>query len=282
MEIYKDIPIVNDLLSKLEEFEPNDRYEWPLNIETAWDDRPRKLYIHSENYIKLYDIINNRDILYNHADNMLRTNRTLSEIIDRLSKNRKFIKENYSEENHEKYKHICVLFGLRLDILRCRLRGEEGGQYHHDYFCLRDLPRLKCKYGHIKNLTYMRNGTPDYRAESIFGNEYEIKIMTRNIICFTESQLLNFDRNVNILTYKRDDSSFLINSVGAEFDNHIKFGDLYDSMLKNRVIFPHKFGGVLLNKRLSIYQIVVDGSRYKARSIIEKRYNEERHYAKNY
>lgn len=277
MSIYKDTSIRDKLLSKLEEFEPSADYEWPPTIETAWDDRPKKLHVHSDNYIKLYDIINNRDVLYNHADNLLRTYNTLLEIMNRLYKNREFIKVNY-----DRYKHNCVLYGLRLDILRCRFRGEEGGQYHHDYFCMRDLPRLECRYGYIENLTYMKNGTPDYRAESKFGNEHEIKIMTRNIICCTEKQLLKFDRNVNILTYRRDDSDFLINSVGAKFDNHIKFGDIYDSMLKNRIIFPHKFGNKLLDRSLTSYQIVVDGSRQKARSIIEKRHMEERHHTGNY
>lgn len=270
MTIYKDKSITNDLLSKLEEFEPNDKYEWPPTIETAWDDRPKKLYVHSENYIKLYDIITNRDILYNHADNMLRTYNTLSEIMNRLSKNRQFIKIN-----RELYKHNCTLYGLRLDILRCRIRGESGGQYHHDYFCMRDLPIFGCRYGHIENLTYMKNGTPDYKAESIFGNEYELKFMTRNTLCFTKKQLQQFNRNVNILTYKRDDSIFLINSVGARFDNHIKFGDIYDSLLKNRIIFPHKIGNKLLDNTHMIYRIIVVDSPEGARSIIKNRYMEE-------
>lgn len=273
MTIYKDRSITNDLLSKLEEFEPKDKYEWPLTIETAWDDRPKKLYVHSDNYIKLYDIINNSDVLYNHEDNLLRTHNTLSEIMNRLSKNREFIKINY-----DRYKHNCVLYGLRLDILRCKLRGESGAQYHHDYFSMRDLPRLGCRYGHIENLTYMKNGTPDYRAESLFGNQHEYKFMTRNIICCTKDQLRLFDRNVNIFTYKRVDSISRINHVGAEFDNHIKFGDMYGAILKNKIHFQHKFGDKLLDNKLMVYQITVDGSEEVARSIIKQRYEREQCY----
>lgn len=35
MTIYKDRSITNDLLSKLELFEPKDKYEWPLTIEIS-------------------------------------------------------------------------------------------------------------------------------------------------------------------------------------------------------------------------------------------------------
>lgn len=258
MAIYKNRSIREGLLTKLEELEPSSEFSKFSGVE-KWDE----LYEHSDNYFKLYSIIKN------YGDDLPYIHGTLLDIMNRLFKNREFIKTDY-----DKYRHNCKLYNLRLSILERRLKHESGGQYHHDYFCMRDLPKLGCRYGCIENLTHMRNGTPDYRAESIFGSEHEIKIITRNIICFTRDQLLTFDRHVNILTYKRADSP-RINSVGAEFDNHIKFGDMYDALLKNKIYFSHKFGNRLLDSKLMIYQVTVEGSSDIARSIIKNRHMDE-------
>lgn len=237
MTIYKNRPIRDELLSKLEEFEPNSEFSKFSGIE-KWDE----LRQHSDNYFKLYGIIKN------YGNDLPYIYNTLSDIMNRLFKNREFIKTDYA-----KYKHNCKLYNLRLSILECKLKRESGGQYHHDYFCMRDLPKFGCIYGNIENLMYMKNESPDFIAESKFGKEWEIKMMTRNKITFTHSQLEKFNRNFNILIYRKVEPNLYIgriNHVGAEFHNHIKFGDIYDVSLDRKSYFPHKIGNRLLDNIL--------------------------------
>ena len=262
MIIYKDRSIYEQLLSKLEEFEPSSKFSQFSGIE-KWDE----LRQHSDNYFKLYNIIKNyrNDLSYIHN--------TLYEIINRLSKNLEFIKTDY-----DRYKHNCKFYNLRLNILECRLQHESGGQYHHNYFSTRDLPKFGCRYGHIDNLMHMKNGSPDFVAESKFGNEWEIKMMTGNKITFTHTQLEKFNKNCNVLIYRKiEPNSYIhrLNHVGAEFHNHIKFGDVYDVLLEKKSYFSHKVGDRLYDNIPIIYQIEVEDSLESAKSIIKNRYIQE-------
>ena len=253
MIIYKNRCTYDELLSKLEEFEPNSKFSEDM----GWDGLP----IHSKIYYKLYNIIKN----YNYINDLPYIREILSQIMNGLIKN-------------PRHEYIYKFYNSRLCILECRLQHESGGQYHHDYFCMRDLPKLGCIYANIENLMYMKNGSPDFKAESIFGNEWEIKIIAGNKIIFTHSQLEKFNRNVNLLIYRRTEPNAYvhrINHVGAVFHNHIKFGDIYDALLDKKSYFPHKFGNRLLDNIPIIYQIDVEDSLESAKSIIECRYRQE-------
>lgn len=259
MTAYKNRSIRDELLHRLEEFEPNSKFSEFYGIE-KWDD----LHQHSDNFFKLYNIIKNygKDLPYMHN--------ILLNIINRLFKNREFIKTDYN-----RYKHNCKLYNLRLSILECRLNNESGGQYHHDYFSMRDLPKFGCVYENIINLMNMKNGSPDFIVETIFGKEWEIKMMIRNKLTFTHSQLEKFNRDVNILIYRKVEPNLYIhkiNHVGAEFHNHIKFGDVLDVLLENKSYFQHKFGNRLLDNMPIIYQIDVEDSPENAKYIIKNRY----------
>lgn len=268
MPVYKDRSVSDELLSKLELFESSDCYKWPLTIETAWEqtDEQRSKSVHSDNYVKLYDIIDENK---NNYDNLLRIRNILSDIIDKLSKNRNFIETDY-----DRYKYNRELYSLRLDILRLRLKGERLNTCQHDYLGMEWLPKFGCKYVDIKNLTDYRDGTPDFRAVSSFGNEWEVKIVKGNVIYFTRLQLERFKKDVNILIFKtvRYSSRMnTINNIGCEFHNHIKFSDIYDAVLGNKNHFQHKFGDRLLGGYVT-YKIHVADSEDSAKHILENRY----------
>ncbi len=255
MIIYENRRIRDELLSKLEEFEPSSKFSKSV----GWDELP----IHSDNYFKLYSIINN------YESDLSYLRHTLLEIIDKLSKSRKFIERDYG-----KYTHYCRLYNLRLSILECRLQYGSGGRYHHEYFAMEYLPMLGCKPGQIHNLMGEKNGSPDFKAESIFGNEWEIKMITGNKIAFTRLQLKKFNRNVNILIY-RIVESHSYNHIGAKFHNHIKFGDIYDVLLEKKSYIRCKIGNKLLNNIPVVYQITAEDSSDSAKSIIKNRYIQE-------
>lgn len=268
MSIYKDRSIINELLSQLEVFEPSECYRWPPTIETAWDQPTSEISkrLHSDNYIKLYDIINEHK---NNFNNLLYMRDVLPEIMDKLSKNRNFIKTDY-----DRYKYYCLLHGLKLDILGRKLKGERLNTCLHDYLGMEWLPKFGCKYMDIKNLTGYRDGTPDFRAVSSYGNEWEVKVATGNNIYVTRLQLKCFKKDVNILIFKTVRYGSRMNriyNIDCEFHNHVKFGDICDVILERKSNFQHKIGNRLLGGPVT-YQIHVSDSEESAKSILENRY----------
>lgn len=269
MPVYKDRSVSDELLSKLEMFEPSDYYKWPPTIETAWEQTEEQISksVHSDNYIKLYDIIDEHK---NNFNNLPYMRNILSDIIDKLSKNRNFIETDY-----DRYKYNRELYSLRLDILRLRLKGERLNTCLHDYLGMEWLPKFGCKYVDIQNLTCYRDGTPDFRAVSSFGNEWEVKVVIGNVIYFTRLQLERFKKDVNILIFKtvRYSSNMnTINNIGCEFHNHVKFSDICDVVLGKKSHFQRKIGNRLLGGYVT-YQIHVADSEDGAQSILANRYN---------
>jgi hypothetical protein len=248
MAIYENRDIRESLLFKLEEFEPSSKFSDCM----GWDGKS----IHSDTYYKLYDIITNyrNDLQYIHD--------LLSQVMKRCS------------GAHEYYRKLC---NLRLSILECRLRRACVETYQQDYLGMKDLPKFGCKHKDIENLTGYRNGTPDFRAVSPFGNEWEIKVIIGNRIVFTRAQLDNFDQNVNILVYRKAEYSSHIDRVrhvGCKFHNHIKFGDICNVLLGKKSYFEHKIGNKLLDYARIVYHISVEDSQYGATSIMVHRYQQ--------
>lgn len=255
MTIYKNRDVRGELLSKLEEFEPSSEFSEVM----GWDG----LHTHSDIYFKLYDIINN------YGSRLPYIRDILLRIMNELMKS-------------PRYGHDYKIHGLRLNILECRLQQKPIGTYLHQFLAIQDLPKFGCK--NIESHIDDRNGFPDYTCESAFGNEWEIKIMIGNKICFTHSQLENFKKDVNILIYRKIEPYSYIHSLNdtcCQFHNHIKFSDIYDVLLGKRSYFQHKIGNKLLDNAPIIYQIKLEDPldpldpSENAKSIIKRRYVRE-------
>jgi len=248
MTIYKPREVRKELLFKLEEFEPRTEF----SDDCGWSGK-----VHSDIYYKLCHIIENnqKDLMYIRDILLQAMNRPMNEY------------------DHE----LC---NLRLKVLECRLKGERLNTCQHDYIGMKHLPEFGCKCEDIVNLTGRRDGTPDFYATSLFGNEWEIKVITGNIIIVTRDQLRHFKKDVNILIFKTINYRSYINTitnVGCKFHNHIKFSDMCDVILEKKSYFQHKRGGKLLDNIPIVYHIHVSNPMEgeTAKSILEDRYKRE-------
>ena len=251
MAIYENRNIRDDLLFKLEGFEPSSKFSDCM----GWDGKSN----HSDTYYKLYDIITNygNDLQY---------------IYDLLSQ---VMKRSTGACGYDR--KLC---NLRLSILECRLQRICVETYQQDYLGMKDLPKFGCKHEDIENLTGCRNGTPDFRAASPFGNEWEIKVAIGNRIVFTRAQLDQFKKDVNILVYRKAEYSSHVDRVrhvGCKFHNHVKFADVCNVLLGKNSYFEHKIGHKLLDYDRIVYHIYVEDSPDDATSIMTHRYQRECH-----
>lgn len=249
MAIYINRDVYDELLFKLEEFEPNSKFSDCM----GWDGKR----VHSDIYYKLYNIIKN------YINDLPYIQDILLEAMKRPT------------ENCEYNRKLC---NLRLNILECRLQYKCVETYQQDYIGMKYLPKFGCKHEDIVNLTGSRNGTPDFRASSPFGEEWEIKVAIGNRIIFTYAQIDKFNKDVNILVYKKVEYNSHIDRirhVGCRFHNHIKFNDVYDVLLGKKSYFQQKIGNRLVNNNPIIYKIHVEDSPESAKSIIQHRYKRE-------
>lgn len=173
--------IYNELVSKIKQFRPcllhNDNYNLLIEImtDTAYDELSHTYlpYLYKE----LLNIVNKLSVIYQSLNK--------DSNIDRL-----------------RYGYISILVSMKLNTLYRIVRHEDVGICLHKYAGMNYLLKKGYKPEHIVDLTDYKEGKPDYFT-SIDIQGHEIKMLEDRGICFTLSQIINFNENENIVIFER-------------------------------------------------------------------------------